>query len=197
MERIKSFAKNADSFLTKSNISKKSLILWFMLLVLFITAAVFVYINYIKPQLDVMDYKANYEFNNTDDNKGNALSRKATVYLFWAEWCPNSNKESATGKRLHDTWDKITEDNKKGTWKVNNDILTFVKVNECDNDFSAHESKVTKSEIEGFPSIFVVYDDMVDDGNNNKVLQNIIYELDANPTEDTIKHFIRSALNPE
>ena len=66
MERIKSFAKNADSFLTKSNISKKSLILWFMLLVLFITAAVFVYINYIKPQLDVMDYKANYEFNNTN-----------------------------------------------------------------------------------------------------------------------------------
>ena len=82
MERIKSFAKNADSFLTKSNISKKSLILWFMLLVLFITAAVFVYINYIKPQLDVMDYKANYEFNNTDDNKGNARRTSSGDYFF-------------------------------------------------------------------------------------------------------------------
>jgi thiol-disulfide isomerase/thioredoxin len=200
MERIKSFAENTNLFLTKSNISKKSLILWFILLVLFIAAAVFVYINYIKPQLDVMNYKANYEFDSTDDSKlkKSSVSRKATVYLFWADWCPNSNTESATGKSLHSTWNKITEESKKGTWNVGNDVLTFVKVNECDNDFAAHEATVTKSEIEGFPSIFVVYDDYVlDKDTNTKVKQTIIYELDASPTEETIKNFIKSALHPE
>jgi hypothetical protein len=77
-------------------------------------------------------------------------------------------------------------------------VLTFVKVNECDNDFAAHEATVTKSEIEGFPSIFVVYDDYVlDKDTNTKVKQTIIYELDASPTEETIKNFIKSALHPE
>ena len=44
------------------NISKTQFMIWGGILVLFIIAAIFVYINYIKPQLVNMEYKANYEF---------------------------------------------------------------------------------------------------------------------------------------
>lgn len=200
MERVKSIIGNANNALLKANISKKTIMLWLFLLVAFIAAAVFVYINYIKPQLDVMDYKANYEFDGTDDSslKKSSVSRKATVYLFWACWCPNSNKESSTGKQLHDTWDSVEKQYKEKKWTVGNDKLTFLKVSESDNDFAAHEAIVTKGEIEGFPSIYIVYDDFIlDKDTNTKVKQKIIYELDATPTEETVKNFIKSALTPE
>ena len=200
MERVKSIAEKANNFLVKTNVSKKTIILWAIILVFFIGAAVFVYVNYIKPQLDVMNYKANYEFDNVDDSalSKSSVSRKAKVYLFWTDWCPNSNQESATGKRLHSTWDSIESQYKENKWKVNNDKLEFIKVSECDNDFAVHEAVVTKSEIEGFPSIYVVYDDYVlDKETNTKTKQNIIYEMDATPSEDNIKNFISSALNPE
>ena len=196
MEKVNSIIQRANGALLKYNISKKSLLLWLFLLIVFIIAAVFVYVNYIKPQLDIMDYKANYEFDSTDDSKlkKSSVTKKATVYLFWADWCPNSNTESSTGRLLHKVWDDVESQYKNNKWNIN-DKLTFLKVNECDNDFTVHESIVTKSEIEGFPSIYIVYDDYVLNPDTNiKTKQTIVYELDATPNEDNIKNFIESAL---
>jgi len=196
MDKIKSLFKNADTFISKTNISKKTWLLWFILLASFIAAASFVYINYIKPKLDVTEYKANYEFDSTSTAsiKNTKKGKKATVYLFWADWCPNSNTQSTAGKKLHDTWDKLNSQYKQGKFTVDNNKLTFLKVNECDNDFAAHEAKVTKTEIEGFPSIYIMYDDYIPDTDGKMVPQTIIYELDATPSEDNIKDFINSAL---
>jgi hypothetical protein len=45
--------------------------LWLFILVVFILAAIFVYANYIKPQIIEMEYKANYEFDKTINNVSN------------------------------------------------------------------------------------------------------------------------------
>src|SRR6056300_769235 len=120
MEKVNSIIQGANNALLKYNISKKSLLLWLLLLIIFIIAAVFVYVNYIKPQLDVMDYKANYEFDNTDSSKlqKSSVTKKATVYLFWAEWCPNSNKESSTGRLLHKVWDDVESQYRNNKWNI-------------------------------------------------------------------------------
>ena len=57
---------SVKQFLT---INKEVLILWGILLVIFIIAAVFVYVNYIQPQLVDMEYRANYEFDKTIENE--------------------------------------------------------------------------------------------------------------------------------
>ena len=69
--------------------NKKKIILWIVLLVIFIIAAVFVYVNYIQPQLVDMEYRANYEFDETIENELKPQGLKgpkkpATIYLFWA-----------------------------------------------------------------------------------------------------------------
>jgi len=214
MDKVKKLTSTLTNKLANVSDSKKKMfVLWFVITILFIGAAAFVYINYIEPRFASMAYKANYEFDSTVENKlddknsgyintsgkavhpddtigedtgGNQSGGKdtdvnqppkkglPTFYLFWACWCPNSNKQSTRGKKLHELYDVIKT---KFNGKVN-----FIRTMEGDDDFVTHEKLVTKgSEIEGFPSIYMVYDD-----NGEKVS----VEFDAFPTEEAITEFI-------
>ena len=83
MERVKNIF---------NNVSKKHVILWGGLLVVFILAAIFVYVNYIQPQLVEKEYEENYEFDETIKNKNSGIgidtiTKKVDLYLFWAFDC--------------------------------------------------------------------------------------------------------------
>ena len=58
----------------------RNLILILVIVSLFIGAAVFVYVNYIKPQLIEMDYKPNYEFDKVVENKLTSRGKEAVSY---------------------------------------------------------------------------------------------------------------------
>lgn len=183
MERVKNIF---------NNVSKKHVILWGGLLVVFILAAIFVYVNYIQPQLVEKEYEENYEFDetikNTNSGSGiDTITKKVDLYLFWACWCPNSNKEGATGTRLHGVWDKIEDDYKNGKWGTKNFKINFKKIEENDAGFTTSEQIVKNgSGIEGFPSIFLRF--------NDKDGVSTVYEFDASPTEENIKEFIKTVL---
>ena len=200
MDALKSFTNKLPNPFV--GLSKSQIILWIIIpLVLFIAAAIFIYVNYIEPQLMQMDYNANYEFDKTVENSISTIGvdtrKKVNLYLFWACWCPNSNQEGATGKKLHDLWDKVEDDYKNKKWNVKKYKLNFKKINENDNDFGYYESIVKKNgEIEGFPSIFLVYDDFVPEKDTSSgSTHRIVYEFDASPTEENIKEFVKTALN--
>jgi len=128
MDALKSFTNKLPNPFV--GLSKSQIILWIIIpLVLFIAAAIFIYVNYIEPQLMKMDYNANYEFDKTVENSistsGVDTRKKVNLYLFWACWCPNSNQEGATGKKLHDLWDKVEDDYKNKKWNVKKYKLNF------------------------------------------------------------------------
>ena len=190
-QSVKQFAYN----------NKKKIIIWIVLLIIFIIAAVFVYVNYIQPQLVDMEYRANYEFDETIENelKPDTTSRgskkPATIYLFWACWCPNSNKESMTGKKLHDTWDLLEKEYIDKKWSPSNKYsLDFKKVSEKNVNFDKFQKIVVKSgEIEGFPSIYLVREEKITNEGGH-AMENIVYEFDANPTTSNLKEFISHVL---
>lgn len=180
--------------------NKKKIILWIVLLVIFIIAAVFVYVNYIQPQLVDMEYRANYEFDETIENELKPQGLKgtkkpATIYLFWACWCPNSNKESMTGKKLHQVWDTIEDEYKNKKWSPSSNYsLDFKKVSENNVDFVTMEKLVKKSgEIEGFPSIYLRKQEKVTNA-GGPGMEYVVYEFDANPTIENLKEFISHVL---
>ena len=198
--KILSVGSSINSVLKNNNVSKRNLILILVIVSLFIGAAVFVYVNYIKPQLIEMDYKPNYEFDKVVENKLTSRGRDAyknvDMFLFWADWCPNSNKEGSTGTKLHSVWDKVEDDFKNKRFTVNGFNIRFKKINENDNDFGHYESVVRgKGEIEGFPSIFIVYKKFGKNTTTNMDQEDkIVYEFDAMPSEENIKELINKVL---
>ena len=171
------------------NISKTQFMIWGGILVLFIIAAIFVYINYIKPQLADMEYKANYEFDKTIQDKGGKkadIRKHVDLYLFWACWCPNSNKDGPTGEKLHEMWETLQEKVKNKEISFKNFDITFHTIQEKDDNFKSEEEKlVGKDNIEGFPSIFMKYTQMIDNKD-----QEFVCEFDAMPTLENITEFI-------
>lgn len=203
MEQIKSKASSVFNVLNNIKTSKKTILLWLVVLVFFIAAAVFVYINHIKPKLELTDFKANYEFDkeksaDTTMKQAEVVPKNATVYFFWACWCPNSNDADEPGKMLHDNWKQIEEEYKTQEWNVTPHKLSFVKVSENDNDFTEKEAKVKNDgeEIDGFPSIFIVYDEFhLNEKTKLKEKITIKNEMDTVPTKENIKKFIIDNLN--
>ena len=152
-----------------------------------------------------MEYRANYEFDKTIENelkpndlKPNDLKgpkKPATIYLFWACWCPNSNKENITGKKLHEAWDTIEDEYENKKWSPSSKYkLDFKKVSENNVDFATMEKLVKKSgEIEGFPSIYLRKEEKVTNEGGH-AMEFVVYEFDANPTIENLKEFISHVL---
>lgn len=175
------------------NISKTQIMVWGVILVSFILATIFVYINYIKPQLIDMEYKANYEFDKTikdGKQKGADIRKKVDLYLFWACWCPNSNKDGPTGSKLHKMWETLQDKVENNDITFKNYDIVFHTIQEKDDNFAKEEEKlVGKNNIEGYPSIFMKYTQLVNDKD-----QEFVCEFDAMPTLENIIEFINDNL---
>jgi hypothetical protein len=177
------------------NISKTQAIIWISVLITFILAAIFVYVNYIKPQIIDTVYKTNYEFDKTiktDLELGSDIKKDINVYLFWACWCPNSNENGTQGIKLHGIWNKLTKMSQQEKKEEFGNNITFHRVEETADDFKDKLKSIGISKIEGFPSIYISYKQYLQETD-----QTIVCEFDALPNEKNITDFIKDNLKSQ
>ena len=104
---------------------------------LFIGVAVYVYLNYIRPQ----GFVPNDEYNQS----GGAPTKEADLMLFYVTWCPHC-------KQAKPVWDAMKE---KYNGKAINGTLVHFKSFDCDEE----EQIADRYGVEGFPTIKLVRGD--------------------------------------
>ena len=142
------------------NLTNNRLLLVFGVLWLFLTLiiAYFSYTSYIKPIIS--EHKLNKEFVNVDN------SEDILVMYFYTEWCPYCKKAKPEWNKFESY---VNNKNKNIDYTIN-----LVSVN-CDES----KSIADKYEIDGYPTIKLIY--------NNKV-----HDFDAKVTKDNLVEFLDS-----
>jgi thiol-disulfide isomerase/thioredoxin len=143
----------------------KKLIMIFILLVIFIGLAIYVYNTYISTMVDP-NYVENNEFLSKD------AKQYTELYFFHTTWCPHC-------KKAMPIWEKI-----KGKYnnKVMNDsVLIFKDVNGDEEEYIDDFEKKYKTEIDGYPTILMVQKDK-------------ILEYDGKPNYTSLSKFVETKL---
>ena len=144
------------------NLTNNRLLLVFGVLWLFLTLiiAYFSYTSYIKPMIS--EHKLNKEFINKNiDNSEDIL-----VMYFYTDWCPYC-------KKAKPEWDKFRSyvDNKN---KSIDYTINTVSVN-CDES----KSVADKYEVDGYPTVKLIYKDKVHDFDAKVTKDNLVEFLDS------------------
>lgn len=147
---------------------KKMLIALIFLSLFFITIAVYVYFNNIKPSLN-KQFVENREFiPEGDDASSSNEPQVATLYYFYTNWCPYC-------KKARPVIDELKNELENKTFNNNRVIIQEV---DCETDSNTAE----KFNIEGYPTIKLVSQD------------GTIYDYDAKPNVDTLMQFLNEVL---
>ena len=109
---------------------------------IFICAAIFVFLTYVKPKLN-KQYVANKEFTKTDS----AVNNQADLYFFYTSWCPHC-------KSAKPTWEKLKQD--VGNSQINGTTIKFIEI-DCDQDSATAD----KFKVEGYPTIKLVHKNQI------------------------------------
>ncbi|MAU36529.1 MAG: hypothetical protein CMD14_04050 [Flavobacteriales bacterium] len=104
---------------------------------IFICAAIFVFITYVKPKLN-QQYVANKEFTDTNTDTDNY----ADLYFFYTSWCPHC-------KSAKPTWEQLKQE--IGDSQINGTKIKFIEI-DCDEDSATAD----KFKVEGYPTIKLV-----------------------------------------
>jgi len=112
---------------------------WMILIVLlvFITIAVYVYSKYVTPLIEPK-YVTNNEFIDANDDDNGSVE----IIIFTVEWCPHSKKALPIWEELKKTYPNQ---------KYNGYTLIFTEINGEENSDMADKYKV-----EGFPTIKLI-----------------------------------------
>ena len=109
---------------------------------IFICAAIFVFLTYVKPKLN-KQYVANKEFTKTDST----INNQADLYFFYTSWCPHC-------KSAKPTWEKLKQE--VGNSQINGTTVKFIEI-DCDEDAATAD----KFKVEGYPTIKLVYKNQI------------------------------------
>ncbi len=109
---------------------------------IFICAAIFVFLTYVKPKLN-KQYVANKEFTKTDSN----FDSQSDLYFFYTSWCPHC-------KSAKPIWEKLKQD--VGNSQVNGTTIKFIEI-DCDQDSATAD----KFKVEGYPTIKLVHKNQI------------------------------------
>ena len=109
---------------------------------IFICAAIFVFLTYVKPKLN-KQYVANKEFTKTDS----IVNNQADLYFFYTSWCPHC-------KSAKPTWEKLKQE--VGNSQINGTTVKFIEI-DCDEDAATAD----KFKVEGYPTIKLVYKNQI------------------------------------
>lgn len=165
---LKSFTDKFDKDKVIDVVKNKKFWLVLLLVIVFISAAIYVYNNYVKPRMDET-YVANKEFVNKDNSNSNSKSggngKTVDLYFFYTTWCPYC-------KSARPIWDQL----KQNTEKVNGYKIIYNEV-DCEEDTETAQ----KFKVKGYPTIKLSH--------NNKVI-----EYDAKPDVDTLNQFLSQSL---
>jgi len=126
-------------------------------IVIFIVIGIVYYYKIVYPKYINKDYVDNREFIPKDSK-----SNEATLYFFYTEWCPLS-------KKAEPEWKAFKEEAGESYDGVR---ITFIDV-DCDKN----PELADKFNINGYPTIKLVYNDK-------------IYEYDAKPDRATLAKFL-------
>ena len=149
---------------------------FFITVIIFIGVALWVYNNYILPEIISPEYKANKEWDSSDNNDEGG--KKADIYLFYTNWCPHCKdimKEGDLIKNIDQgSWVKFK--NKYNDVIVNGHSIIFHEI-DCEVD----ESLANKFDIQGYPTIKLKKGDE-------------IIEYDAKPSLETFEKFVNTVI---
>ena len=109
---------------------------------IFICAAIFVFLTYVKPKLN-KQYVANKEFTKTDST----INNQADLYFFYTSWCPHC-------KSAKPTWEKLKQE--VGNSQINGTTVKFIEI-DCDEDAAT----AGKFKVEGYPTIKLVHKNQI------------------------------------
>lgn len=118
--------------------SYKNFMIIFVVVVIFLVAAIYTYRRYVSPNLN-KNYVANSEF--LPEGPEN-LNNSAELYFFYTTWCPHCKKSMPVWQNLKSELDGKTM---KGV------MLSFIEV-DCDKDAALAE----KYNVQGYPTIKLV-----------------------------------------
>jgi thiol-disulfide isomerase/thioredoxin len=132
-------------------------------LIVFSVAAYYIYNKWNKPVAD--KYKDIYQPN--DDG-----SNEATVYFFFADWCPHCTKAKPE-------WTVFA--NEKDGKIVNGTKLRCIMVDCSDPDVPDVAAKIDQYEIKSYPTIKLVFKDNT-------------YDFDASVTKEHLDQFVETII---
>ena len=121
-----------------SQVNYKHFIILFIVILIFLVAAIYTYKRYISPKINPK-YVPNKEFLPEGEKK---TTENATLYFFYTTWCPHCKKSMPIWKSLKDELDNKEI---KGT------TINFIEV-DCDKDAALAE----KFNVQGYPTIKLV-----------------------------------------
>lgn len=154
----------------KNNMSElvinKKFLLIVVLVLLFLGIAIYVYLTYISPKLDP-SFVPNKEFVKRSEIK------TATLYFFYADWCPHSKKSKPVFKTVMNEHENSTINGVKLQFKMVNGEKSENNIDEFEKQYKVH--------VDGYPSIYLVKGQQV-------------IEYDANPTAESLNEFLNTAL---
>ena len=141
---------------------KSTMLLVIILVIFFISISIFIFYKYYKD-LFGKDHVLNKEFINTKSN-----SNDVVILFFYTDWCPYC-------KSSLPEWNKFEEyvKNLKNSIEYN---ITLTKIN-GDKD----EKTVEKYNVEGYPTIKLLY-------------KGKVYDYDAKPNKDNLVKFLETSI---
>jgi thiol-disulfide isomerase/thioredoxin len=145
---------------------RKFIIGLILIALFFISIAVYVYFNNIKPGLN-KQFVENREFVSEDQDQ-NREPKVATLYYFYTNWCPYCKKARPV----------INEFKSKIENKTFNNNRVIVREVDCETDSGTAD----KFKIEGYPTIKLVTED------------GTVYDYDARPNVETLMQFLNEVL---
>jgi thiol-disulfide isomerase/thioredoxin len=147
------------------------IILILSIITIFTIAGLYIYNSYIAPKLKP-SFVANKEFKKSNKVNDNDIgNNKATMYYFYADWCPHCNKATPHV-------DSIIE--KYENKPINGYHVIFKKI-DC-SDTNNVPNLANEYNVEGYPTI------KLNKGNGN------IIDFNARPTKDTLEEFLGKTL---
>lgn len=132
-----------------------------ILVIVFIVFAVFGYYMYTQYGSPVIE-KKNADIYQASDPK------EATIYFFYADWCPHC-------KRAKPTWEDFTNNYNGKT--INGYKLNVVSVNCSNADKPDTANMIDRFDIKSYPTIKIQFGDQ-------------IYEFDAKITSENLEQFV-------
>jgi|TARA_B110000467_G_C17984117_1_gene296843 thiol-disulfide isomerase/thioredoxin len=145
--------------------------IWFIVAVLFIGLAFYVYSSYISPKINPQFVENKEIVSSMDDDTNNITA--VDVILFKVDWCPHSKKAIPIWTKLKSIWDNKSINGKKLIFKMFDGDTQEAEINSFEDKY--------KKRIDGYPTIVLVKD-------------NEIIEYDAKPEIKTFEEFLNTVV---
>jgi thiol-disulfide isomerase/thioredoxin len=144
----------------------KKILVIFLIISIFIAAAFYVYVTYIKKRAPQITGGHNENDSGSNVKPGD---KNCELYFFYTDWCPHCKKAKPEWQNFKSMY--------SGGKKINGYSINFIEV-----DCEANPEIADKFKVEGYPTIKLI--------KGNQVI-----EFDAKPDVKTLEQFLSTVLS--